>query len=79
MTSPSASEQRDIAHHAALDARLVAAVKGIRLLEGVDAARERGLGQMLGGGGASEAAVSGQGQGVVELPKFYFHHGCPPG
>ena len=35
MTSPSASEQRDIAHHTALDARLVAAVKGIRLLESV--------------------------------------------
>jgi len=35
VTSPTASEQRDIAHHTALDARLVSAVKGIRLLESV--------------------------------------------
>lgn len=35
MTAPSAQERRDIEHHAALDQRLVAAVKGIRLLESV--------------------------------------------
>ena len=35
MTTPSTSDLRDIAHHTALDARLVAAVKGIRLLESV--------------------------------------------
>ena len=35
MTAPSAQEVRDIQYHAALDLRLVAAVKGIRLLESV--------------------------------------------
>jgi len=35
VTAPSAQEVRDIQHHAALDQRLVAAVKGIRLLESV--------------------------------------------
>ena len=35
MTAPSAQEIRDIEYHAALDLRLVAAVRGIRLLESV--------------------------------------------
>ena len=35
MTVPSAQERRDIEHHAALDQRLVAAVRGVRLLESV--------------------------------------------
>ncbi len=35
MSTPGASDAKDFAHHAALDQRLVAAVKGIRLLESV--------------------------------------------
>ena len=61
MTSPTASDAKDFAHHAALDQRLVAAVKGIRLLESVSWPAS-----------AQEQFLSAWPSGKAQIPKIQY-------
>ena len=61
MTAPSASQARDIAYHAQLDQRLVAAVRSVRLLESVSWPAQ-----------AQEEFLAGWSAGRVVMPKIEY-------